>query len=146
MLRIEPNNLKAHFRRAQLLGRAGDYEEARAALESLCRRQPNERSFRTELASLTAQAQKARQETASFWSAAAKRTFAERALDGLESGSEAERDGPASPRSSPLLRAQTAFCAIFQWCLQLFRRLRIQLRGVAADDAEQLAAGRDHVL
>lgn len=93
VLRIDPNNVKALFRRAQLHGRAGEYLEAKALLERLCRQQPTERSFRAELASLNERLQVAKRETAAFWSVAVKRTLAESELNTSEPGETGKVDG-----------------------------------------------------
>ena len=75
VLQLEPGNVKAIFRQAQLFGRAGEYAEAAAIVERLCRQHPSERSFRTELASLKERTRVSKRETAAFWSTAVKKTL-----------------------------------------------------------------------
>lgn len=105
VLQADPNNLKAQFRRAQLHVRAGEFEEAKSLLEKLCRREPRERTFRKELASLNARMHAAKQETAAFWSCAVKKTLTEVDLDRVESGQLAcPRRACESGDGSPLLR------------------------------------------
>ena len=72
VLAEQPDNQKAHFRHAQLLGRAGELDSAKTLLERLCRQQPTERAFRTELTSVQARLKQTRAETREFWSGVAK--------------------------------------------------------------------------
>ena len=126
VLRSDPSNLKALFRRAQLLGRAGEYEEAKELCEKLCRQQPNERAFRTELASINARSRRAKKETAEFWSQAVKKTLADADdLDEMEGGGRAAGEGGGTIRSqhdqhglaSRVLPAavSASFAALVQW-------------------------------
>ena len=132
VLEAEPGNLKALFRQAQLHGRAGEYTEAKALLEKLCRQQPSERAFRMELASLNTRTQVAKQETAAFWTAAVKKTLAEVDLDGMEGGGKAsEGQGHASDDQQgahqllarTALHMQTAISALLQWMLLMWSAL-----------------------
>jgi len=70
VLRTDPANVKARFRRAQLHRRAGEYAEAKAALQRLCREDPRDRAFREELASLQRQVKRSQAEVDTFWSSA----------------------------------------------------------------------------
>ena len=76
---LQPDNHKALFRKAQLLGRAGDYSEARRLLERLCRQQPNERAFRTELSSIAARSKKEKAQQGAFWKQSLDRLQSENA-------------------------------------------------------------------
>jgi tetratricopeptide (TPR) repeat protein len=124
VLQAEPTNLKALFRQAQLAGRAGEFTEAKTLLERLCRQEPAERAFRTELASVNARIQAAKQETAAFWSTAVKRTLADADLEVMEGGMPAD-DGEAtdvlSGRAAVLVRVASA---VLQWMLNVFGALR----------------------
>eukprot|EP00966_Prymnesium_polylepis_P308287 7124139-Prymnesium_polylepis.1 len=85
VLSLEPANRKALFRRAQLLGRAGEYAEAKDMLENLVRQQPGERAFRTELASVNERIHEAKAQTAAFWSVALQKALASD-MDSMEGG------------------------------------------------------------
>ena len=130
VLLYEPANPKAHFRRAQLLGRAGDYGGARALLEQPCRQQPNERAFRAELASLAARAQADKRETAAFWQTAARKTMREAEAEAARAGDDDDGGGGddddadgawSHGRGGAVLAALLA--ALCQWILSLWRRL-----------------------
>jgi hypothetical protein len=73
VLKREPGNTKAQFRRAQLHVRAGDDAAAKALLEALCKAQPAKRAFRAELQALTEAMRASRKTQDAFWSDAVKK-------------------------------------------------------------------------
>lgn len=77
VLRAEPNNAKAQFRRAQLHARAGEDEQARALLEALCVAHPAERAFRVELGAHAERMRAARKAQDKFWAEALRKQAAQ---------------------------------------------------------------------
>jgi hypothetical protein len=77
VLKREPGNTKAQFRRAQLHARAGEEDEAKALLEKLCKAHPTERAFRAELSALSERMRAARKQSDLFWADALKRQAAQ---------------------------------------------------------------------
>lgn len=77
VLKAEPNNAKAQFRRAQLHARAGEDEQARALFEALCLAHPTERAFRAELSAHTERMRKARKVQDKFWAEALRKQAAQ---------------------------------------------------------------------
>ena len=137
----EPDNLKALFRKAQLHGRAGEYTEAKALLERLCRQQPSERAFRAELASLNTRTQAAEQETAAFWSAAVKKTLNVDKQDTVEID---QRD-LGGHGAGMMLRAPTVFACLsllFRWAQLLWDALHRRITTQHPRDEHELT----HVL
>ena len=133
VLGYDPANLKALFRRAQLLGRAGEYAEAKELCEKLCRQDPSERAFRTELASINARSRIAKKETAAFWSTAVKKTLADEDLDGMEGGGRANSNAGESGRSQHVKhglasRLPAALSPLIQWLLLWWNALLLAVR------------------
>ena len=156
VLAVQPDNAKALFRKAQLLGRAGEYSEAKALLETLCRQQPSERAFRTELASVQARARRDSAATKAFWSGAVERDRRVREGNDIEGGAAAAPSGGAfqshgHPLSHllqwPALVAIGAACAAIsrQWVI-LWRQLlalvygRTPARRTLGDDLQDFRA------
>lgn len=141
VLRVQPENAKALFRKAQLHGRAGEYDEARRMLESLCRQQPQERAFRAELASVVARNRQARRETKAFWSEALDRLDVDNhkqspkgAVDlegGIDSGGgavEQDLSGWATMlQSRPLAPVAAALAAILSHLCRLVLWFRVHV-------------------
>ena len=86
VLKAQPQNTKALFRRAQLHGRAGEYEESRAILERLCRQDPHERAFRAELKDVASRVKAAQSAQKAFWSGALDRLDVENRANDVEGG------------------------------------------------------------
>lgn len=137
VLAEQPNNTKALFRRAQLHGRAGEYSEASSLLERLCKLQPTERAFRTELAAVVARSRKQREDTSAFWSGALGRLDSAnklaRASEDLENGATFVRDSAAGAAQwAPLARLASLMAPLWQlwfWLCQRGSRALEEWRG-----------------
>ena len=105
-------------------------------LETLCRQQPQERAFRTELASVIARSKAAQQETRAFWSEALEKLAVENqqsrgADDDLEGGltSVGELDAlSTSSFAGGLLQWSALLTAVANYFQRLFLWLRLSLR------------------
>ncbi|KAL1530498.1 hypothetical protein AB1Y20_001399 [Prymnesium parvum] len=132
VLKLQPKNVKALFRMAQLHGRAGEFREARELLEKLCQQEPDERAFRAELASLKKRERAAELETAAFWGGALRKGLAEPRLERLEGGQandahdqDQESDGSFNRRAVTmgLARLYVMLERVFASLLLLWRSL-----------------------
>lgn len=127
VLSMDPGNAKALFRRALLHGRAGEDEQAKAMLERLCRQQPNERAFRTELVTVNARMRRAQQATAAFWSDAGQKSEEAFKREDLEGGGQGGSDGAGDADGggalfAPLLRGVLLLWQLMcQLCAQAWR-------------------------